>query len=129
MLDEFGTFRVTIVKELIKKIKRCCSDDEEKLTFKGKTVRMLRAPEPSDIFWQHCEKPLAKSTIALVWLINILLVGCSLGALILINFIKSTFPEVPGLSVVGIVVLNLFNRLIWNVLQKVILVEENYTKT
>ena len=113
---------MTLVKELIKKVKDYCFETEE-LSFKGSSIRMIRAPEPSDIFWQHCEKPVEKKMVVLVWVINIFLLGCSLGVLILINFIKSQFPEVPALGIIGIVALNLFNRLIWIVLQKAVLTE------
>ena len=61
-------------------------------------------------------------------MINFFLIGLSLGALIAVNEIKKA-AEIKWFSILGIVTLNLFNRLIWNVLLNVVFIEENYTKT
>lgn len=52
----------------------------------------------------------------------------SFGVLFLIRRMQATYPWVKGLSLMAIVVVNLFNRLIWNILLKVVFIEENYTK-
>ena len=64
-----------------------------------------------------------------MWLINLLLILCSLAAFFLVRYIKQQNPDRNGLSSLGIITLNLFNRLIWNVLGKAVVIEKNHTKT
>jgi hypothetical protein len=47
----------------------------------------------------------------------------------LVSHLKETYPEVKSLSIITIIILNLFNRLIWNVLLNIIVIEKNNTKT
>jgi hypothetical protein len=47
----------------------------------------------------------------------------------LVSHLKETYPENKSLSIVTIIILNLFNRLIWNVLLNVVVFEKNNSKT
>lgn len=90
---------------------------------------MIKAPEPSDIFWDHCEEKVKKRRVFVAWVINILLMSCSFGAQMIVREIKIAHPEISELGIISIFTLNLFNRIIWNILLFVIFIEQNHTKT
>ena len=92
-------------------------------------IKIVKAPEPSDIFWDHCEKRVRKTRVLIVWIINLLLMGCSFGAQMIVREIKLANPDVSELGIISIVTLNLFNRFIWNILLTIVFIEENHTKT
>lgn len=128
-LEEYGEFKSSIVKVYIDKIKRKLFPKDPTCLFKERAVRIYKAPEPSDIFWQHCEKKCRLRRTLLVWLINLVLSLISFGFLYLFRAITKAHPDMPSLSIVSIIAVNLFNRLIWHILLKVIFIEENYSKT
>lgn len=47
----------------------------------GRTVKIYRAPEPSDIFWLHCENKAKRRYTVLVWAMTFMLNGISYGFL------------------------------------------------
>lgn len=58
-----------------------------------------------------------------------MIVGVSFGVLMLISYINAKFNDASRFSVLISISLQLFNRLIWNALVKMIGFEENNTKT
>ena len=62
-------------------------------------------------------------------MITFLLNGLSYGCLELFRRVRVANPDLPGLTIVSVIGINLFNRLIWNILLKIVFIEENYTKT
>lgn len=99
------------------------------LTFQKKSISIFRAPEPSDINWINAEMEESNLRIAAVWTINIALIGATFGVLMLYRYLSSISPGLAKLSFIKIMILNLFNRIIWNILNSVIEIEHNKTKT
>lgn len=122
-LHKYGKHRRTLLLDLIEKLRHCCFTVEDSLLFKGKTINISKAPEPSDIFWLHCEKKDSIGLTLLVWFINLCLNGLSFGALELVKYLRDSNPEEQWLSIVSVVLINIFNRLIWNILLNVVLIE------
>jgi hypothetical protein len=98
----------------------CFGNEESSELFKGNQLRIIRAPEPSDIHWSNCEKDFSYYRVILVWLITFGIVGVSFGVLLLIKELKSIFQFLNNLSIFISISLQLFNRLIWIVLIKLI---------
>ena len=67
--------------------------------------------------------------IVIVWLINFCLIGLTFGSLMLLKYWSSVSESVKKSSFLRIVLLNLFNRMIWNILRNVMQIEQNKTKT
>lgn len=89
----------------------------------------MRASEPSDIQWRNCEKKFSYYRLLLVWILNLGIVGASFGVLLLIKELRSVFKFLNNLSLFISISIQLFNRLIWNIVVKLIELEENNTKT
>lgn len=81
--------KTTWIQYKIIKIKKKVGMDVVTQLFMGREIRMYKAPEPSDIFWVHCEKKVRLRRTAAVWLINLFLTGCSFGILYLLKWISS----------------------------------------
>jgi hypothetical protein len=47
---------VTFFKELKQKLMDKCFGDHNTIVFKGSIPSIVRAPEPSDVIWENCEK-------------------------------------------------------------------------
>ena len=62
-------------------------------------------------------------------MINFGLIGLTFGALMLLRHLSSVSETVKKSSFLRIVLLNFFNRMIWNILRTVMELEENKTKT
>ena len=60
--------------------------------FKGRQLKIFKAPEPSDIFWLHCEKKNRMRRTLFVWFLNLLLNGASYGFLELFRKLKDDHP-------------------------------------
>lgn len=99
------------------------------MTFKGQNITIFRAPEPSDINWANAELKESNLRVLAVWAINIVLIGVTFGALMLYRYIASVSPLLGRAKFIKIIILNLFNRIIWNILNSVIEIEKNKTKT
>ena len=102
---------------------------KDSLLFKGSSIKISRAPEPSDILWSNCEKKFSFKRLILVWLMTFLMISISFGALVLIGFLRKTFPALNSLSILISISLQLFNRIIWNTLVALVSLENNNTKT
>jgi hypothetical protein len=94
---------------------KICNNDQN-YVFKGNTVRITRAPEPSDINWLNCEKKNSFKLIALVWLIAFTMVCTSFGFLTFIRYLRQQFQVLSSLSILVSISLQAFNRIIWNTL-------------
>jgi hypothetical protein len=55
-LDAYGKEAVTFFKQLKEKLIDKCFGDNSTIVFKGSIPEIVRAPEPSDIIWENCEK-------------------------------------------------------------------------
>ena len=83
----------------------------------------MRAPEPSDIQWRNCEKKFSYYRLLLVWILNLCIVGASFGVLLLIKELRSVFELFHNISLLISLSIQLFNRLIWNIVVKLIELE------
>ena len=128
-LYHFGRHRRTILKDIIEQLRNYLFTVTNSLLFKGNNIRISKAPEPSDILWTNCEKQSTHKNTIIVWLLTFLLNGLSFGVLELVREIRRNNPSLEWLSLVSIILINLFNRLIWNILLKIALLEDNQTKT
>ena len=127
-VEKYGQKKESLLNELIHKIKRYCKESSVPI-FKERNIKILKSPEPSDILWQHCQKKNTVKKTIIVWVLNIILSGLSFGAFELLRSIKSDNSNLEWLQIVSLFLINLFNRLIWNILLYIVQIEENYTKT
>ncbi len=95
-------------------------DSEDTYVFKGNSIRITRAPEPSDINWLNCELKNSYKRIAFVWLIAFCIICISFGFLTLIRFLRSSFSVLQSLSILVSISLQAFNRIIWNTMVSVV---------
>lgn len=96
------------------------------ILFKGKRLVIKRAPEPSDIMWNNCEKNVSVFRSIMIWLsvLMVLYVGYAI-----ISY-SQTLPFVRlSVGIVASAILQLFNRLIWLILSFLVTYEHNNTKT
>ena len=97
--------------------------------FYGSDPKLIRAPEPSDINWANAAKNESLLRILAMWGINLLLIGATFGSLMLFRYLSSISDTLKEAAFIKIIILNLFNRLIWNTLNYAISIEQNKTKT
>lgn len=95
----------------------------------GVNPKFIRAPQPSDINWVNAAKDENLLRVLAVWGINLLLIGASFGSLMLFRYLSQISETLKSAAFIKIIILNLFNRLIWNILNNVISIEENKTKS
>ena len=125
----YGRYQESQFSKIRAKIESLCFDEEKAVTFKGHNITFYRAPEPSDINWINAEKKLNGLKVLAVWSINIFLIGLTFGSLMLYRYLASISPTLAKAGFIKIILLNLFNRLIWNILNYVISFEDDKTKT
>jgi hypothetical protein len=66
--------------------------------------------------------------VAAAWAFNLMMVGVTLGCLLLVRHVQQ-MVQLSSVVLINIVVINLLNRVIWNLLQWVIEIEQSKTKT
>ena len=54
LLNHFGIEKMGIIKQIQNRIKKIFKPEHKDVMFKGKVIKIERAPEPSDILWQNC---------------------------------------------------------------------------
>ena len=55
LVENKGNYRMTIPKEKIEMIKQSCCSKFSFPVYNDKYVKLIKAPEPSDVLWNNCE--------------------------------------------------------------------------
>ena len=94
--------------------------------FKGEIPDIIRAPEPSDILWENCEKEFSFCRITGIYIITFVVIMISLGIIAGVQAIQfqltqatSTQPSTIAnvLNILASVVLTIVNAILWMLLK------------
>ena len=92
-------------------------------------MKIIKAPEPSDILWENCEKPNKIRTTLVIWIIMLCLCGLFFGFLFLLAEIQKSRSNLGWLLIVNIVLIHVFYQLISIVIVAAVKKEQNYTQS
>ena len=77
------------------KIKKFFGFGGKDLIFKGRVLDIVRAPEPSDILWQNCEKDFQLRRHILIFFAMFCIVAVSFGILLGLNYLQQLVKRNP----------------------------------
>lgn len=144
LLENFGIEKVSLLKQLQEKFKDIFRGGERGIIFKGNFIEIERAPEPSDLLWENCEKTYSLKRKLIIYSVTFVIVLVSfaiqMGLEYLQNLIKSnpdafltdTESQAETLTTINIAMsvgILLVNRFLWFSLYYLLEIEYNHTLT
>jgi len=135
------------MKELQEKIKSYFKKPSRTVMFRGNVLKIMRAPEPSDIIYTNCEKRFSIKRFLVIWMITFAIIIVSFGIITVLMFIQDYLSKtseanktktdsdgqddttITVLNIVISVGLQIVNRFLWFALFYILDMEYNHTMT
>ncbi len=139
LLNKFGSAKISILKEIKDRLTDLCIESGNSVLFKGKSLKIQRAPEPSDILWENCEKKYSICRKLLIYFTTFLIILISFGVITGLEFVQIRYNERDDaeeddnvarvLNILVVVALQAVNQILWVVLFYLLDLEYNHTLT
>lgn len=98
-LEAYGKQAVTLFKRLKEKLLDKCLSDHNTIIFKGSIPEIVRAPEPSDVIWENCEKKESLCRMLLIYFITFVFIMISLGIMVALEYGQSVLaPPIDAMN-------------------------------
>ena len=143
-LRHFGNEKIGILKEVQEKIKSYFKKPSKTVMFRGKVLKITRAPEPSDLIYKNCEKKSSISRFFLIWFMTFVIIIFSFGVITVLMFVQDYLSKARAqkndsdniddttITILNIIIsigLQIVNRFLWIALFYILDIEYNYTLT
>lgn len=89
LLKHFGIEKVGVIKRLQALIKKLFDSSSRNILFKGKVLRIERAPEPSDIMWKNCEKKFSLARLMVIYGVTFFIILFSFGLMTGLKYLQA----------------------------------------
>lgn len=76
-------------------VKNCLRGADRSTLFYGNVLKIEKAPEPSDILWLNCEQPESSTRRFGLFMVTILIIVLSFGAIFGLTYLKSDIQKHP----------------------------------
>lgn len=137
LLEYFGIEKVGIVKQIQSKIKNLFNPESKNIVFKGNVIKIERAPEPSDVLWQNCEKTYSLKRILLIYTVTFLIIAVSFGIITGLEFVQNFIADDDSYNNEDKTLINyatsfgllIINKVLWFSLFYLLEIEYNHTIT
>ena len=93
LLRHYGNSKIGVITKLQMRIKKLFMEGGKDLIFKGKVLRIERAPEPSDLLWTNCEKIYQFRRMFVIYSVTFLMVLISFGVMVGLQYLQSRLKK------------------------------------